>query len=78
VIGGIILLTVIVGAVFADYVAPHEPNKQRLIARLKPPFWADGGSWWLSTFPGLAILLTVLAINLVGDHIRDVLDPRVS
>jgi ABC-type dipeptide/oligopeptide/nickel transport system permease subunit len=34
-------------------------------------------AWWLSTFPGLAILLTVLAINLVGDRIRDVLDPRV-
>jgi peptide/nickel transport system permease protein len=44
VIGGIILLTVIVGAVFADYVAPHEPNKQRLMVRFKPPFWADGGS----------------------------------
>jgi peptide/nickel transport system permease protein len=44
VIGGIILLAVIVGAVFADYLAPHEPNRQRLIARLKPPFWADGGS----------------------------------
>jgi peptide/nickel transport system permease protein len=43
-IGGIILLTVIVGAVFADYFAPHEPNKQRLIARFKPPFWAEGGS----------------------------------
>ena len=34
-------------------------------------------AWWLSTFPGLAILLTVLAINLVGDRVRDVLDPRV-
>jgi peptide/nickel transport system permease protein len=44
VIGGIILLTVIIGAVFADYVAPHEPNRQRLIARFKPPFWADDGS----------------------------------
>jgi peptide/nickel transport system permease protein len=43
-VGGIILLTVVVGAVFADYIAPHEPNKQRLIARFKPPFWADGGS----------------------------------
>jgi peptide/nickel transport system permease protein len=44
VIGGIILLTVIIGAVFADYAAPHEPNRQRLIARFKPPFWADDGS----------------------------------
>jgi peptide/nickel transport system permease protein len=36
-----------------------------------------GIAWWLSTFPGLAILVTVLAINLVGDRVRDVLDPRV-
>jgi ABC-type dipeptide/oligopeptide/nickel transport system permease subunit len=44
VVGGIILLTVLVGAVFAEYFAPHEPNKQRLMARFKPPFWAEGGS----------------------------------
>jgi peptide/nickel transport system permease protein len=44
VIGGIILLTVIIRAVFANYAAPHEPNRQRLIARFKPPFWAEGGS----------------------------------
>jgi ABC-type dipeptide/oligopeptide/nickel transport system permease subunit len=42
--GGVILLTVLMGAVFADYLAPHEPNRQRLIARFKPPFWAEGGS----------------------------------
>jgi len=35
-------------------------------------------AWWLSTFPGIAILLTVLAINLIGDRVRDVLDPRVT
>ena len=34
-------------------------------------------AWWLPTFPGLAILSTVLAINLVGDRLRDALDPRV-
>jgi ABC-type dipeptide/oligopeptide/nickel transport system permease subunit len=34
-------------------------------------------AWWLPTFPGLAILLTVLAINLVGDRLRDALDPRI-
>ncbi len=33
-------------------------------------------AWWYSTFPGLAILLTVMATNLLGDGIRDVLDPR--
>jgi ABC-type dipeptide/oligopeptide/nickel transport system permease subunit len=35
-------------------------------------------AWWLPTFPGLAILLTVLAINLVGDRLRDALDPRAT
>jgi peptide/nickel transport system permease protein len=43
-IGGVILLTVFVGAVCAEYFAPHEPNRQRLVARFKPPFWAEGGS----------------------------------
>jgi peptide/nickel transport system permease protein len=33
--------------------------------------------WWISTFPGLAILTFVLAINLVGDSLRDMLDPRL-
>ena len=35
------------------------------------------GSWWISTFPGLAIMVTVLAINLVGDGLRDALDPKL-
>jgi peptide/nickel transport system permease protein len=43
-VGGVILLTVLVGAVFAEYLAPHEPNKQRLMGRFKPPFWVEGGS----------------------------------
>ncbi|MBT8397436.1 MAG: ABC transporter permease [Gemmatimonadetes bacterium] len=34
------------------------------------------GVWWVSTFPGLAIVLAVLAFNLVGDGLRDALDPR--
>ncbi len=33
--------------------------------------------WWLATFPGLAISITVLAINFFGDGLRDVLDPRL-
>lgn len=32
--------------------------------------------WWISTFPGLAIVLTVVCFNLVGDGVRDALDPR--
>ena len=41
-----------------------------LNAGLVPP-------WWLVLFPGLAITLTVLAFNLLGDGIRDILDPRL-
>lgn len=51
------------------------------------PSWgamvADGQSnmlnaWWLSTFAGLAIVFTVLSFNLVGDGLRDALDPRLE
>jgi ABC-type dipeptide/oligopeptide/nickel transport system permease subunit len=35
------------------------------------------GQWWLTVFPGLAIFITVMAINLVGDGLRDALDPRL-
>ena len=34
-------------------------------------------AWWLSVFPGLAILITVLAYNLLGEGIRDTIDPRL-
>jgi peptide/nickel transport system permease protein len=34
-------------------------------------------AWWLSFFPGLAILMTVLSYNLVGEGLRDALDPRL-
>jgi peptide/nickel transport system permease protein len=35
------------------------------------------GSWWLAVFPGVAIMLTVLALNILGDWLRDFLDPRL-
>lgn len=35
-------------------------------------------AWWMVTFPGLAITTTVLAINIVGDALRDILDPRLQ
>lgn len=35
-------------------------------------------AWWVSTVPGLAIMLTVLGINLLGDGLRDVLDPQIN
>ena len=36
-----------------------------------------GGDWWVETFPGIAILLTVLGFNLLGDGLRDATDPRL-
>ncbi|MDB4895660.1 MAG: binding-protein-dependent transport system inner rane component [Firmicutes bacterium] len=35
-------------------------------------------AWWISTFPGLAIMVTVLSVNLLGDGLRDALDPRMK
>jgi len=35
-------------------------------------------SWWLATFPGLVIMLVVLGINLLGNWLRDILDPRLT
>jgi peptide/nickel transport system permease protein len=44
---------------------------------------ADGSdalisAWWVTLFPGLAIALTVIAFNLVGDGLRDLLHPRTG
>jgi peptide/nickel transport system permease protein len=36
------------------------------------------GKYWISMFPGIALLLLIVSINLVGDHLRDVLNPRLK
>jgi peptide/nickel transport system permease protein len=36
------------------------------------------GQWWLSIFPSIIITLIVLQISLIGDWVRDVLDPRIK
>jgi peptide/nickel transport system permease protein len=41
------------------------------LGRLYMPDW-----WWVATFPGLAIFLAVFAFNMLGDGLRDALDPR--
>ncbi|MGW5523499.1 dipeptide ABC transporter ATP-binding protein [Gordonia sp. NPDC003950] len=54
-------------------VQPPEPSWGRML------YDAQGfitSAWWMGVFPGLAILLTVFAFNLIGDGVRDVLDPR--
>lgn len=47
-LGMIFLITLVVVAILAPLFAPHDPQDQDLIARLRPPFWMDGGSW---TYP---------------------------
>ena len=36
------------------------------------------GKYWISIFPGIALLITILSINLIGDQLRDVLNPRLQ
>ena len=36
------------------------------------------GKYWISIYPGLALLFTIVSINLVGDRLRDVLNPRLQ
>ncbi len=56
-------------------VAPPTPTWGRMLS--------DGraylaNAWWASTFPGLAIMVTVLGVNMLGDGLRDALDPRLE
>ena len=36
------------------------------------------GKYWISFYPGIALLITIVSINLVGDQLRDVLNPRLK
>src|SRR5690625_654160 len=53
---------------------PPQPEWGAIITEGR--YYVLSGRWWLSVFPGLAIALTVLGFNLVGDELRDRLDPR--
>ncbi len=55
-------------------VQPPEPSWGNMLADARNYLFS--GEWWLSVFPGACISLGVVAINLVGDGLRDVLDPR--
>ena len=41
-------------------------------------FYIVSGAWWAATFPGVAIIFAVLGLNLLGDGLRDILDPRLK
>ena len=54
-------------------VQPPTPSWGQMIATASPIF---DSAWWYMLFPGVALVLTVLAFNLVGDGLQDALDPR--
>lgn len=53
---------------------PPAPEWGAMLSQARPYLRNE---WWLAAFPGLAIVVTVLAINLVGDGLREALDPRL-
>lgn len=55
---------------------PTEPSLGLLIANGYE--YLLSGKYWISVYPGVALLVTILAINLVGDQLRDVLNPRLA
>ncbi|MBK9712540.1 MAG: ABC transporter permease [Kouleothrix sp.] len=56
-------------------VRPPAPEWGTMLSTARD--YVGQGKWWYSTFPGLAIMLTVLGFNLLGDGLRDALDPRL-
>lgn len=56
-------------------VPPNTPTWGGMLAESRDQLLA--GRWWLAVYPGVAIALTVLAFNILGDWLRDFLDPRL-
>ena len=56
-------------------VPPEVPTWGGMLAESRDQLL--GGYWWLAVFPGVAIMLTVLSLNILGDWLRDFLDPRL-
>jgi len=73
----------IAGAIFTEAalsflgfgVVPPPPSWGQMLSKGVSP--TGDFLWWLSLFPGLAIFLTVVAYNLVGEGLRDAIDPRL-
>jgi peptide/nickel transport system permease protein len=57
-------------------VPVNEPSLGMLIA--KGYSYLLSGKYWIATFPGIALVIAIIAINLVGDRLRDVLNPRLA
>jgi peptide/nickel transport system permease protein len=71
---GFIILTTAVLGFLGIGATPPDPDWGLAIAESRQ-YLPD--AWWFATFPGLAILVTVLGFNLLGDGLRDLVDPRL-
>ena len=72
---GYIILTAAALSFIGFGAQPGEPDWGRMVADGREYMRTN---WWVITFPGLAIFVSVLGFNLLGDGLRDVLDPRLS
>lgn len=55
-------------------IQPPDPSWGGMLAEARQ--YIASGAWWMTVFPGLFIFLTVCALNIIGDFLRDLLDPR--
>jgi peptide/nickel transport system permease protein len=80
---------IVLGTLRMGYMIIMEASLSFLGLGIQPPTPAWGSmvnagrpymlnAWWISTFPGLALLTLVLGINLLGEGLRDILDPRLK
>ena len=85
---GVINTLIVLATLQVGFVILVESTLSFLGAGVPPPTPAWGsmvaegrdflaGAWWIATMPGVAILLTVMSLNLFGDWLRDTLDPRL-
>ena len=57
-------------------VPPPEPSWGGMLSRESRVYMEQ--AWWLALFPGLALAIVVWGVNMLGDGLRDVLDPRLT
>ena len=76
-LGGVILIEAGLSFLGLGVPPPNPSWGADLSGQARTYFLDPPGAWWMAIFPGLAISITVLGFNLLGDTLRDILDPRL-